>query len=65
MIREILSARNVVLRKGYCERRMSQERSEVLRWMQEYENANTKTHRDTCRKMIDIHLKRHEYYGNR
>jgi len=44
---------------------MSLERSKVLEWMQEYERANTKLHRDVCKKMIDMHLKRHEYYGNR
>lgn len=44
---------------------MSLERSQVLEWMQQYEHANTKAHRDMCRKMINMHIKRHEYYGNR
>lgn len=64
-LKEIATPRFKIRQRSYKSQRMSLERSKVLEWMQEYERANTKPHRDVCKKMIDMHLKRHEYYGNR
>lgn len=61
-LKEILTPRFKISRKSYKSQRMSLERSKVLEWMQQYEQANTKSHRDVCKKMIEMHLKRHEYY---
>lgn len=64
-LKKMLTPRFKVSQKSYKTQRMSLERSQVLEWMQQYEHANTKAHRDMCRKMINMHIKRHEYYGNR
>ena len=64
-IKKLFSARNYIGRKNYRSERMGKIRSEVVGWMQQYERANTASHRDLCMDQIKMNLKRYEYYGHR
>ena len=64
-MKNLFSARAHIARKGYRAERMSRLRGETLRWMQEYETANTNKHREVCMEMIQRTLKQYDWYGHR
>lgn len=57
-----LTPRSYTKRKDYKAQRMCRLRTEVVRWMQEYETANTEKHRSVCMDMIQKNLKMYAWY---
>lgn len=61
----IFSPKQFTRRRNYRAERMSRIRCQISGWLQEYEHANTKRHREVCMQMIQRHLRQYEWYGNR
>ena len=61
---KLFSIKNFTKRKRYRSERMGVIRSEVIRWMQEYEQAKTAKHRDLCMNQIEMNLRKYAFYGN-
>lgn len=61
----MLLARSATKMRNYRSTRMSKLRSEVMGWMQNYEQAKTAKQRAACMESIQMNLKKYEWYGNR
>ena len=61
----LITPKQIMKRRNYRAERMSGIRCEISGWLQQYEEATTKVHRDVCMRMIQRSLRRYEWYGNR
>ena len=64
-MKHLINLRKYIQRAKYRSERMSRLRGETLKWMQEYEYANTAKHREVCMDMIQRSLRQYEWYGRR
>ena len=48
--------------EGYCDERLNNINSEVKYWLSYHKEATTKVERNLCYTMLNMYLKRYEYY---
>lgn len=57
--------RQIILDKGYYFDRLNRMNGEIQYWKRSYQHANTVAGRNYCNMMVNMYMKRYQYYINK